>query len=45
MLWTWERINGSIYLEMVVGHIGVPVLGKDHMVGRGDGKIAFKRGL
>ena len=45
MLWTQERINGSIYLEMVVGHVGVPVLGKDHMVGRGDGKIASKRGL
>ena len=29
--------------EMVVGHIGD--LGKDHMVGRGDGKIASKRGL
>lgn len=31
-------------LEMVAGHVGVPT-GKDHMVERGDGKIASKRGL
>ena len=30
-------------LEMVVGHVGVPR--KRSQVGRGDGKIASKRGL